>query len=206
MADTKATTWMMKGTIVIACNCDYGCPCNVNAKPTYGNCEGGWTWRIEQGRHGETKLDGLCIGLYASWPKAIHEGNGTATTLIDERADATQRAALKTLLEGAAGGPWAIFRKTVTALHGPDFVPYEVDVASSLPRVHAGDGLEVELEHIRNPVTGETVHPRIALPEGLVVKEAALVGTKRFTLGSDGVSFDHSGKYAAFGFFQYFGP
>lgn len=206
MAETKAPIWMTKGTIVISCNCDYGCPCNVNARPTYGHCEGGWTWRIEQGRFGDTKLDGLSIGLYADWPKAIHEGNGIATTLIDERADEAQRAALKTMVEGGAGGPWAIFRKTLTTLHGPRFVRYEVDVASSLPRIRAGDVLDVELEHIRNPVTQETVHPRVVLPEGLVVKEAALVGTKRFTLGGDPVTYDHSGKYAAFGFFQYFGP
>ena len=206
MADAKTPAWMIKGTIVIACNCDYGCPCNVNARPTQGHCEGGWTWRIEQGRYGELSLDGISIGLYAGWPKAIHEGNGVGTCLIDERADQGQREALRTLLEGRAGGPWGIFRKTFTQFHGPRFVRYEVDVESQLPRVRAGEVLSVELEHIRNPVTQETVHPRIVLPEGLVVKEAALVGSKRFTLGGDAIAFDYSGKYAAFGFFQYFGP
>jgi len=206
MAETKAAPWMTKGTITVACNCDWGCPCNVNALPTQGKCEGGWTWRIEQGRFGDTGLDGLSIGLYANWPKAIHEGNGIATCLIDERADEGQRAALTALLEGRAGGPWAIFRKTFTELHGPAFVRYDVDVDGQLPSIHAGDTLTVEYEHIRNPITKETIHPRIVLPEGLVVKEAALVATKRFTLKSKGVTYDHSGKYGSFGFFQYFGP
>ena len=206
MADTKAPAWMTKGTITIACNCDYGCPCNVNARPTYGHCEGGWTWRIEQGRFGDTALDGLSIGLYADWPKAIHEGNGIATCLIDERADEGQRAALTALLEGRAGGPWAIFKKTFTELNGPEFVRYDVNVDGLLPNVRAGETLDIEYEHIRNPVTKETIHPRVVLPEGLVVKEAALVGTKRFTLRGKRVSYDHSGKYGAFGFFQYFGP
>ncbi len=206
MADTKAPAWMTKGTIVIACNCDYGCPCNVNARPTYGHCEGGWTWRIEQGRFGDTNLDGLSIGLYADWPKAIHEGNGIATSLIDDRADEAQRAALRTLVEGRAGGPWAIFRKTITELHGPEFVRYDVDVTGQMPRIDAGDTLTVEFQEIRNPVTQETIHPRVVMPEGLVVKEAALVGTKRFSLGGKHVTYDHSGKYGAFGFFQYFGP
>lgn len=206
MVDTKAPAWMTKGTIVIACNCDYGCPCNSNAMPTHGHCEGGWTWRIEQGRYGDVALDGLCVGWYADWPGAIHQGNGVGMYLIDERADEQQRAALVSLLEGGAGGPWGIFRKTVTELDGPRYVRYEVDVDTQLPRVHAGDALTIELEHIRNPVTKETVHPRMVLPEGLVVKEAALVATTRFTLGSEHVSYDHSGKYAAFGFFQYFGP
>ncbi|TME28233.1 MAG: DUF1326 domain-containing protein [Chloroflexi bacterium] len=65
MADTKAPAWNMKGNLVIACNCEYGCPCNVNGRPTTGKCEGGWTWQLEQGIYGDVKLDGLCIGLYA---------------------------------------------------------------------------------------------------------------------------------------------
>jgi len=38
------------------------------------------------------------------------------------------------------------------------------------------------------------------------VKEAALVGTKQFTVSDEHVRYDHSGRYGAFGFFQYFGP
>src|SRR5438876_742683 len=115
----------MKGTLVIACNCDYGCPCNVNGRPTTGKCEGGWTWQLEQGIYGDVKLSGLCVGLYANWPAAIHEGNGVATTLIDERADAAQRDALRALVEGRSGGPWAIFRKTFTELQGSELCPVQ---------------------------------------------------------------------------------
>jgi hypothetical protein len=72
--------------------------------------------------------------------------------------------------------------------------------------VRAGDALVVEMEYIRNPITGDTIHPRIALPEGMVVKEAALVGTKLFSLADDDVRYDHSGRYGALGFFQCVGP
>jgi hypothetical protein len=206
MADTKGPAWNMKGTLVIACNCEYGCPCNVNGRPTTGKCEGGWTWQLEQGVYGDVRLDGLCIGLYANWPAAIHEGNGVATTLIDDRANPAQREALQALVEGRSAGPWAIFRKTFKELHGPDYVRYEVDSESRLPRVRAGDALTIETEYIRNPVTTETIHPRLAMPEGLLVKDVALVGSKHFKLNADKVAYDHSGRYAAFGFFQYFGP
>ena len=206
MPETKTPAWNMKGTLVIACNCEYGCPCNVNGRPTTGKCEGGWTWQLEQGVYGDVKLDGLCIGLYANWPAAIHEGNGVATSLIDDRANPAQREALQSLVEGRSAGPWAIFRKTFKELHGPDYVRYEVDSESRLPRVHAGDALTIETEYIRNPVTKETVHPRLAMPEGLLVKDIALVGSKHFKLSADMVRYDHSGRYAAFGFFQYFGP
>ena len=206
MAETKAPAWNMKGTLVIACNCDYGCPCNVNGRPTLGKCEGGWTWQFEQGIYGDVKLDGLNLGLYSNWPAAIHEGNGVATSLIDDRADDAQREALRSLVEGRSGGPWAIFRKTFRELHGPHYVRYEVDAETRLPRVRGGDTLTIETEYIRNPVTKETVHPRLALPEGLLVKDVALVASKRFTLNAGEVRYDHSGRYAAFGFFQYFGP
>lgn len=200
------TKWTMKGQVVIACNCEYGCPCNVNGRPTTGDCEGGWTWHIEQGAHGEVTLDGLNIGLYCDWPAAIHEGDGIGVYLIDARADERQRAILQALLEGSSGGPWAVFRKTLKSLDGPHYVSYEVDAEANLPKVRAADALAIELEYIRNPVTQESVHPRLALPEGLVVKEAALVRTKLFTLKGDSVSYDHSRRYGAVGFFQYFGP
>ncbi len=66
--------------------------------------------------------------------------------------------------------------------------------------------MELATEFIRNPVTKESVHPRIAMPEGLVVKEAALLGSSTFTVTHDQVRYDHSGKYAATGYFQYVGP
>lgn len=198
--------WRMKGQVVIACNCDYGCPCNVNARPTLGQCEGGWTWQIEEGLYGDVRLDGLHAGLYADWPKAIHEGDGVAICLIDTRANDDQRAALRALVEGQAGGPWAVFRKTFRELHGPEFVRFTVDTQGQLPRVSAEGVVEISTEFIRNPVTKETTHPRLALPEGLVVKEAALVGSSRFVVSHHSVRYDHSGRYAAHGYFQYFGP
>lgn len=202
----QATAWRAKGQVFIACNCDYGCPCNVNAPPTNGDCEGGWTWQIEQGVYGDVKLDGLFVSLYADWPRAIHEGDGVALYLVDERADESQRFALSTLLQGEAGGPWAIFRKTFREVHGPQFARYSAALEGQLPRVRAEGVVELTTEFIRNPMTKETIHPRIALPEGLVVKDAALLGSSRFVVTHDRVKYDHSGKHASQGYFQYVGP
>ena len=201
---TETAKWTIKGRVAIACNCEVGCPCNVNGRPTHGNCEGGWVWRIEAGSYGTTKLDDLHLALFADWPAAIHEGNGVAVAFIDDRADQPQRAALTTLVRGDAGGPWGIFRKTFATLHGPAFHAFKSDFGEAA-RVRMTDVLELETEYIPNPVTGATIHPRIVLPEGLVVKEAALVRSTRFVLKGD-VAYDHSGRYAALGFFEYFGP
>lgn len=203
---TEKTAWRVKGQIFIACNCEFGCPCNVNALPSHGHCEGGWTWHIEQGAYGKTDLAGLSVGLYADWPKAIHQGDGVAVYLIDEKATEEQRSALRTLLEGGAGGPWAIFRKTFRELDGPQYVRYTVEGEGKLPSLRAEGVVDLATAFITNAVTGETIHPRLALPEGLVVKEASLVASSRFVVSSEKVNYDHSGKYAAHGFFQYFGP
>jgi len=100
-------TWELSGTVLVACNCDYGCPCNFNAPPTSGDCEGGWTWKIAKGRYDDVSLDGLALALFADWPKAIHEGGGEAVAYYDERADVRQREALENLLRGREGGPWS---------------------------------------------------------------------------------------------------
>ena len=85
MAQSTANKWTLKGTVLIACNCDYGCPCNFNALPTHGHCEGGWAWHVQEGRYGSTDLSGLTFSIAADWPRAIHDGNGEAAVLIDER-------------------------------------------------------------------------------------------------------------------------
>ena len=94
--------WELTGTVLVGCNCDYGCPCNFNAPPTTGDCEGGWVWNIEKGRYGDVALDGLTLGLFADWPKAIHEGGGKAIAFYDER-EPTSGSARRSRTSSAAG-------------------------------------------------------------------------------------------------------
>ena len=101
MATQVATNWKLKGMVLIACNCDYGCPCNFNALPTQGHCEGAWAWHIQEGRYGAIDLSGLTFAVAADWPQAIHQGNGEAAVLIDEKASESQRGAVRTLVSGA---------------------------------------------------------------------------------------------------------
>ncbi len=199
------TDWKLSGTVLLACNCDYGCPCNFNGRPTEGKCEGGWSWHVEEGAYGDVGLDGLNLSLWADWPGAIHEGDGRAVLFVDERADERQRSALGELAGGAAGGPWGIFRNTFSSVEGPHYVPYELSLDGDRSALRIGDAVELEMEPVRNPVTGAEVHPRAVLPEGLVFKEGALLASKAFRV-LDGVSYDHSGKYAALAPFEYRGP
>ena len=197
-----ASTWTLKGTLMIACNCDYGCPCNVNGRPTTGKCEGGWTWHIEDGSYAGVPLDGLNFSVYANWPGAIHEGNGEALILIDERADARQRSAIETLVGGTVGGPWGVLGWTWPKIHGPYPVSYDLTFDGVNTSLKCGDLVEVECGPIRNPVSGAEVHPGVVLPQGIIVKRADLGATTRFRV-SRGVEYDHSGQYMAVGPFEY---
>jgi|SRR5215218_9375474 len=200
-----AESWQLQGTVVVACNCDYGCPCNFNALPTHGNCEGGWTWSIDQGRYGDVDLGGLAFSVYVHWPGPIHEGNGHGLILFDERADERQRAAIETLVGGDVGGPWGVLGWTWPTVDGPFPVRYSFERNGVSWRLSAGDYVEVESEPIRNPVTGAEVHPGAILPEGLIFKEGRFGSSKRFHVDS-GIRLDYSDRYTAVGAFDYSGP
>lgn len=194
--------WQLKGTVIVACNCDYGCPCNFNAPPTTGKCEGTWTWHVERGTFGDTSLDDLNFTVCVNWPGAIHEGNGEALILVDERADEAQRNAIETLVGGEAGGPWGVLAWTWPTIHGPKPVTYDLHLDGVKTRVKAGNSYEVVSETIKNPVSGADVHPAATLPEGIVFKEADFGSSKALRV-SDGIAYEHPGKYTAVGPFEY---
>jgi hypothetical protein len=46
------TQWRFEADYFTACNCDWGCPCNFNARPTEGRCLGWGAWSILTGQYG----------------------------------------------------------------------------------------------------------------------------------------------------------
>src|SRR5438128_1324668 len=98
MTTQTAVTWSMKGEALGACSCDWGCPCNFDAPPTRGWCEGTYVMRINEGRYNNVSLDGLSFAMSVHSPAAPHLGNLTSYFAIDERATAEQREALGAVL------------------------------------------------------------------------------------------------------------
>jgi hypothetical protein len=196
--------WALKGTVLIACNCDYGCPCNFNALPSHGACEGGWTWHVDDGAFDGVRLDDLNFSVYVKWPGAIHQGDGEAVLLVDERADDAQRQAIETLMGGDVGGPWGILAWTWPTLHGPFPAAYDLALDGIRSRLRVGQVVDLELEPVTNPVTGAEVTPAALLPQGIITKHADLARSKVFRI-ADGIALDHSGQYTAVGPFDYSG-
>jgi len=192
-----ANSWHLNGKVLVACNCNWGCPCNFNAPPTSGKCEGGWSWHVEEGTFGDVRLDGLNFSVFVNWPEGV--------VLIDERADVAQRKAIETLVGGKVGGPWGILGWTWPKVHGPYTVAYELTFDGVNTRISCGEYFEVNGGPIRNPVTGAESHPGVVLPEGIIFKRGDL-GTSTLFRVSNGIKYDHSGKYLAVGPFEYTWP
>ena len=165
-------SWSMKGPEYVNCNCDYGCPCQFNARPTHGTCRAVAAMRIEEGHFGDVSLAGLCWVATLSWPNAIHEGNGTMQAIIDERADDDQRHALVEIVHGRETEPGAtmlqVFSTTMTKVHDPLFMAIEldIDIDERTGRLVVPGMIEGTMEPIRNPVTGNPHRARIDLPHG----------------------------------------
>lgn len=197
--------WELSGTAYIACNCDWGCPCNFNALPTKGFCEGGWTWTVESGTVDDVRLDGLSFSVFVKWPGAIHHGNGEGVILVDERATPEQRAAIEALLSGKFGGPWGVLAWTWPKIHGPHAAGYQITSNGMRSSIKCDGQLSLEYTSIKNPVNGSEAFPRMILPQGLIVKEGDLGATQTFRVDA-GISLDHSGQYGAIGPFRYSWP
>jgi hypothetical protein len=155
----------VSGEVLIACNCDWGCPCNFNARPSRGFCQGGWIWMIERGHADGVSLAGLGGAVFAKWPGAIHEGGGRATCYIDARGDEAQRAALTRVVRGEFGGPWGLFIKTYD-LAAPVAAPFDITFAQHRSRATIGDVVELELQTIRNPCRRPRCIPKSSCPKG----------------------------------------
>lgn len=187
--------WSIKGWVLQACNCSWGCPCNFQARPTHGDCEGGWIIQVDQGRFDEVDLSGLHFAIMADWPGAIHEGGGKAVLIVDDRAGTQQREALRQIGAGEVGGPYSLFINTYE-LDGPHFAPFDVHLDGPRSRATAGTIVELETESIRNPVSGAELTPMVVLPQGMLYRESTRYSSKHFRV-ADGVNYEYSGTDAA---------
>ncbi len=195
-------TWRIEGPHVVNCNCDYGCPCQFQALPTQGTCEAVVGWRIDKGHYGDTQLDGLLAVNFYAWPGAIHEGNGSMQSVIEERADAAQREALAAILQGEGADPGStmlqIYRAMCSTYHDPLFKPIEMemDLKGRTARLHVPDLVTTSVEPLKHLVSGAEYQARIDLPMG---KEFRIAEVASGTTKASGViPLDFSDSHAHF--------
>ena len=194
----------MQGTEFGNCNCATGCPCQFNALPTHGHCRAHTFVHIERGRFGDVKLDGLNWGIFAQWPGPIHLGKGVFQAIVDERADAKQRAALETIAHGKETEPgsliWQVFSTTVTQVLPTLYKPIElaIDLTTCTASLKVPGLIESTGEPIRNPVTGNAHRARVTLPTGFEFTEAEFVtGKAKAASGPIDLAFDGTHAHLA---------
>ena len=197
------TLWEFRGRELVNCSCEYGCNCQFNALPDKGHCHAVAGIQIDQGHHGDTRLDGLRIAAIFKWPGPIHEGNGEAIAFVDRRADEAQRDALLRIMTGQDTDPFAtmfaVYASTVTNMHEAVFtdIDFDVDVEGRRARLTVPDYIETAGEPIRNKVSGEESRAQIVLPAGFEYEVADIGSASSRTTGPVQVEFkDSYGQFA----------
>ncbi|MDQ5870383.1 MAG: DUF1326 domain-containing protein [Thermoproteota archaeon] len=200
--------WRFEADYVETCNCDYGCPCNFNGFPTYGFCRTLILYHIRSGSYGSTTLGGLDVVDALSWPKAIHEGNGTCQLFLTKNITEGQKNAIVSIFSGQAkgDGPFALFAPTFKFILEPQLSDIYVDINGKRSSFSIPDILDVKLENFVNPVTGEEQDTKIQLPKGFIWKLAEAAKTKIMNISTPNFNFDHSGKNAFYSVVDFKGP
>ena len=140
------TTWQLSGLYLDSCNCDWGCPCQFNARPTHGSCEGLFGIHIKNGNYGSVKLDGLNLIWIGWYPGAIHEGHGKASLYTDNRASEEQFEVLSKIIKGEAkGSAFDVYSATLDHFEEPKRAKMIFQFDGKRSQVKAEDICEVQL-------------------------------------------------------------
>jgi hypothetical protein len=193
------TNWRLEGEWIKNCNCAFGCPCDFNARPTHGDCKGLVGMHVVRGHFGDVRLDGLNFAVVVAFPGALHEGNGQAQPVIDERASPAQRDALLQILSGDASDDGTLFKifSLITAkLHDPIFAPFEFsfDRQARTAKLRVPGVLETDVEPIKNPVTGAPHRIQVVMPEGFEHRSGEVASSNISSRGA--IPFETHGSHS----------
>ena len=155
---------------IASCNCDYGCPCSSTPRPRTrcarpgGDGDRGWPFRRHPARRPEVRLS---LPLARTGARGRRHRAG----FIDERADAAQRDALIKILSGLEQEPttaFSIYGSTIEKEYEPVFTPidFRCDMETRTGGFVVPGYLELSIEPIRNPVTGQPHRAQIRCPRG----------------------------------------
>ena len=175
MPNNSSPQWKMEAEYLQSCNCDYGCPCNFNALPTYGNCEALIAYHIRKGNFEDTNLDRVNFAWGLWWPKAIHMGDGIGALYVSDEATPQQVKAIEEITSGKhGGGVFTVFPSTFkstlpTTITKIEFHYHPYDAWFTVE----GAG-EVRSQHIKNAKTGADFEGEVLVPNGIAFKRGTV--------------------------------
>lgn len=190
--------WELHILYLDSCNCDWGCPCQFNAPPTHGNCEGVGGVHIVNGHYGDLKLDRLNLLFALQYPNAVHLGHGKATYYIDDRATEEQFEALSKIMTGVAGGgPFEFYSATLDGFQEPQRAKIRFSGKGVRSSIRAEGIAEAILEPMRNPVTGKIHRAVIELPSGVEANRMDQASLKKGFIDDGYLRFASAGTYGS---------
>lgn len=196
--------WYIEGVQFGNCNCDYGCPCQFEAEPTYDECVGFEVVRIDRGHFGDVVLNGLNVAMLTGTEGPVHEGKGNLQVIIDERADPQQRISLEKILHGKetedAATHWWVYCMLADVIHPTLFksIKFEIDIEArtaevSIPNVLVSTGRPIIAEH-----SGKEHRIAIKITNGIEFEIAEMGSASSKTGDESAVELDIEDRYGQF--------
>ncbi len=182
--------WHIKGKQFGNCNCDYGCPCQFNALPTYDYCHGIGAFKIEEGFFGDIDMAGVNSVFMGKWPGPIHDGNGEMQIILDTKSSTKQRDAMKSILYGENTEPMTtsfyMYHSMMSKIHEPLIkdIQITVDISARKCFLQAEDIITTTVEPIKNPISKEELKATIVLPNGIEFKKSEMASGTTNGLGA----------------------
>ena len=208
----KVPEWHLKGDWFDVCKCNVPCPCYFAQPPTYGDCEGVMAWHIQKGNYGDVSLDKLnVIALLAFEGNAWAGAKVSIGIFIDERANDSQREALRMIFGGQAGGWPGIFSNVIGEVRGIEYAPIALEVADDLAywRAEIPGKVTASAEALTGPTTLPGQRVQVHNPPGSEVGPSAIATQGIATadrVEGFGFKWDWSGRSSKHMGFDWAGP
>lgn len=195
--------YWLKGRLISACNCDWGCPCLFRSPPTYHYCEVNWNWHIDQGHYGNVSIDNLNLSAFLHFPEVPSRGNGKGFFLIDETASPEQRIAIESMIQTIP--PFNISLGLLSNFFGFRYVSYNLHLDGIHSRLTIPEIAELHLTPMKDPITGDDDLATLYKATRVTSKDNAqeLCSTEIFSFTTDELSYQHDGKWGEFTPFEY---
>jgi len=169
--------WWARGLLFENCSCQSVCPGHVHFDQlcTLERCVGYWAIRVDDGEYDGVALAGTCAVIAYDTPQHMIDGNWTQVTIVDSGASDAQRAAIEAILDGRAGGPWAVLARFVSRRLDTRVVPIRIEDAGKTKRVVVEGLLDGSIEAMRGRdragvVTFENMFNQIHAPSQVIAK------------------------------------
>ena len=165
-----AADWYIEGLYMKNCNCDPGCPCDFNQRPTQGYCEGMVGMHVTKGHFEDVDLAGVTFAGTVHWPGALHEGNGEVQPIVDEKTSEAQRNAVFQILSGQHGDTFfEVVAYVCPTVHDPIVAPIDfgIDLESRTGHLKVDGILDAEIDTLRGIEPPDPYRVLVRIPDGM---------------------------------------